>query len=344
MEYRRLSHSNLLVSQLCLGTMTWGKQNSQRDAFEQLDFAINHGINFINTSDMAQASFERSHHGESERILGQYLKQKGKRHDLIIASKTIAPLENNHHSPPLNWQNIHQSVDDSLQRLQIDAIDLYQVHWPDRNCNIHGQFSYQQQDEHEKLTPIIDTLEALSDLVDAGKIRYIGVSNETAWGLMKYLQLAEKHELHKIISIQNPYNLLNRSFDISMSEISHRENLPLLAYSPLAFGVLTGKYLNNPTPKNTRLNLFKQYNRYSHHQIAIQATQAYVDLAHSFSLTPTQMALAFVNSQPFVASNIIGATQLSQLESNIDSLRYTITPELMQAIDETNQTYRIPCL
>lgn len=346
MEYRRLSHSNLIVSQLCLGTMTWGEQNSQLEAFKQLDFAIEQGINFIDTAEMYPVPPKGETQGESERILGRYFKQKGNRHDLIIATKVSAPGEKSQHirsQRALNWQNIHQAVDKSLERLQIETIDLYQVHWPDRNTNSFGQLGYEQQDEHEKLTPIIDTLEALSALVDAGKIRYIGVSNETAWGLMKYLQLADKHQLSKIISVQNPYNLLNRSFDINMAEVSHRENLPLLAYSPLAFGMLTGKYLTHTFPSNSRLQLFKRFNRYNRHDVAISATKAYVDLAQRFSLTPTQMALAFVNSRPFIASNIIGATQQSQLKANIESIKYTITPELMQAIDEINQVYRIPC-
>ncbi|MCL1127016.1 NADP(H)-dependent aldo-keto reductase [Shewanella surugensis] len=346
MEYRRLSHSNLIVSQLCLSTMTWGEQNTQNDAFEQLDLAISHGINFIDTAEMYPVPPRAETQGESERILGRYIKQQDNRHDLVIATKVSAPGEKSQHirsQSALNWLNIHQAVDASLKRLQIDTIDLYQVHWPDRNANFLGQIDYEQQDEHEQLTPIIDTLEALSDVVKAGKIRYIGVSNETAWGLMKYLQLADKHQLSRIISVQNPYNLLNRSFDISMAEISHRETVPLLAYSPLAFGALTGKYIDNMPLESSRLQLFKRFNRYTHHDTAIKATQAYAKLAQSFSLTSTQMALAFVNSRPFVASNIIGATSLQQLKSNIDSLQYSMTPELIKSINEINQIYRIPC-
>ncbi len=243
----------------------------------------------------------------------------------------------------LDWRNLHEAVDSSLERLQIDTIDLYQVHWPDRNTNFFGELSYQQVDENEKLTPIIDTLEALAALQKEGKIRYIGVSNETPWGLMKYLQLAEKHNLPRVVSVQNPYNLLNRSFEVGMAEISHREEVPLLAYSPLAFGALSGKYLDDQWPEGARLTLFKRFARYTGSQVALDATKAYVELAREFKLSPAQMSLAFVNSRKFVGSNIIGATNLEQLKENIDSINTSISPELMVRLDELAQVYRLPC-
>jgi len=346
MEYRRIPHSSLDVSELCLGTMTWGEQNSQEEAFSQLDYAIGEGINFIDTAEMYPVPPKAETQGETEQILGNYLKKSGNRNNLVIATKVSAPGGKSDYIRPnmaLDWRNIHEAVDASLERLQIDTIDLYQIHWPDRNTNFFGELSYQQIDDNEKQTPIIDTLEALADLVKSGKIRYIGVSNETPWGLMKYLQLAEKHGLPRVISVQNPYNLLNRSFEVGMAEISHREEVPLLAYSPLAFGALSGKYLDNQWPEGARLTLFKRFARYTGSQMALEATKAYVELAREFNMSPAQMALAFVNSRKFVASNIIGATSLEQLKENIDSINTSISPELLIRLDELAQIYRLPC-
>ncbi|MDX1281826.1 NADP(H)-dependent aldo-keto reductase [Shewanella colwelliana] len=345
MDYRRLPHSSLDVSELCLGTMTWGEQNTQNEAFEQLDYAIGEGINFIDTAEMYPVPPKAETQGETERILGNYLKSRGNRDNLVIATKVSAPGGKSDYIRPnmaLDWRNIHQAVDDSLSRLQVDTIDLYQLHWPDRNTNFFGELFYQQQDS-EKLTPILDTLEALADLISAGKIRYIGVSNETSWGLMKYLQLAEKHDLPRIISVQNPYNLLNRSFEVGMAEIAHREELPLLAYSPLAFGALSGKYLNDQWPEGARLTLFKRFARYTGSQMALEATQAYVELAREFNISPAQMALAFVNSRQFVASNIIGATSLTQLKENIDSVNVSLSEPLMSRLNDLAERYRLPC-
>jgi len=346
MEYRRIPHSSLDVSEICLGTMTWGEQNTQQDAFSQLDYAIGEGINFIDTAEMYPVPPKAETQGETEQILGNYLKKTGNRNNLVIATKVSAPGGKSDYIRPnmaLDWRNIHEAVDASLERLQIDTIDLYQIHWPDRNTNFFGELSYQQIDDNEKQTPILDTLQALSDLVKSGKIRYIGVSNETPWGLMKYLQLAEKHDLPRVISVQNPYNLLNRSFEVGMAEISHREEVPLLAYSPLAFGALSGKYLNDQWPEGARLTLFKRFARYTGNQMALDATKAYVELAREFNMSPALMAQAFVNSRKFVASNIIGATSLEQLKENIDSINTRISPELLIRLDELAQTYRLPC-
>ncbi|MEZ9234864.1 NADP(H)-dependent aldo-keto reductase [Shewanella sp. 10N.286.52.A9] len=345
MEYQRIPHTSLDVSKICLGTMTWGEQNSQQDAFEQLDYALSRGINFIDTAEMYPVPPKAESQGETERIIGQYLSQRGNRDNLVIATKVSAAGVKSDFIRPnmaLDWVNIHQAVDASLERLQVDTIDLYQVHWPDRNCNYFGELLY-NHDEEENQTPILETLEALAEVVRQGKVRYIGVSNETPWGLMQYLRLAEKHDLPRIVSVQNPYNLLNRSFEVGMSEISHREELPLLAYSPLAFGALTGKYENNQWPEKARLTLFKRFARYNATSMALEATQAYIELAREFNLSPTQMSLAFVNSRRFVASNIIGATTLDQLKENIDSLDVTLSPELLARIDELSLRYRMPC-
>ncbi len=345
MDYKRLPHSSLEVSKICLGTMTWGEQNTQSEAFEQLDYAINAGINFIDTAELYPVPPKAETQGETERILGNYLKARGNRDNLIIASKIAGPGSKGDGIRPnmaLDWDNIHQAVDDSLSRLQVDTIDLYQLHWPDRNTNFFGTLNYDQQ-ESEQNTPILETLEALASLIKAGKIRYIGVSNETPWGIMKYLQLAEKHGLPRIVTIQNPYNLLNRSFEIGMAEIVHREELPLLAYSPLAFGALSGKYLDGQWPEGARLSLFKRFARYNSSAMALEATKAYVELAREFQLSPAQMALAFVNSRQFVGSNIIGATNLNQLKENIDSINVSLSEPLLARLNELSELYRIPC-
>ncbi|WP_394205191.1 NADP(H)-dependent aldo-keto reductase [Shewanella waksmanii] len=345
MQYSRIPHSSLNVSKLCLGTMTWGAQNTQAEAFQQLDRAIGAGINFIDTAEMYPVPPNAETQGETERILGQYLASRGHHDDLVIATKVAAPGGKSDYIRPnmaLDWRNIHQAVDDSLTRLQVDTIDLYQIHWPDRHTNFFGNLNYQHQEDAPQ-TPIVETLEALADLINQGKIRYIGVSNETPWGLMKYLQLAEKHGLPRVVSIQNPYNLLNRSFEIGLAEIAHREEVPLLAYSPLAFGALTGKYLDNQWPEGARLTLFKRFARYTGSDMALAATQAYVELAREYQLSPAQMALAFVNQQGFVASNIIGATSLQQLNENIASMETCLSDEVMQRINELGELYRVPC-
>jgi len=345
MEYQHIANSNLEISKICLGTMTWGEQNTQAEAFSQLDYAIGQGVNFIDTAEMYPVPPNAETQGETERILGNYLKAQGNRDNLVIASKIAAPGGKSDYirkEMALDWRNIHQAVDDSLERLQIDTIDLYQVHWPDRNTNFFGEMMY-EHDNEEHYTPILDTLEALAEVIKQGKVRYIGISNETPWGFMQYLRLAEKHELPRIISVQNPYNLLNRSYEIAMAEISHREEVPLLAYSPLAFGALTGKYENNQWPEGARLTVFKRFARYNSTPMALEATQAYIDLAREFAMSPTEMALAFVNSRKFVASTIIGATDLLQLKQNIDSHKVSLSAELMLRINQLSALYRFPC-
>ncbi|QSX29262.1 NADP(H)-dependent aldo-keto reductase [Shewanella cyperi] len=345
MEYRRIPHSSLEVSTLCLGTMTWGEQNTQAEAFAQMDYAIGRGINFIDAAEMYPVPPRPETQGETERIIGNYLKARGNRDELIIATKIAAPGDKSDYIRPnmaLDWNNIHAAVDASLERLGVETIDLYQLHWPDRHTNFFGELMF-NADDHEQQTPIIETLEALAEVIRAGKVRYIGVSNETPWGLMKYLHLADKHGLPRIVSVQNPYNLLNRSFEVGMSEISHREELPLLAYSPLAFGMLSGKYRGGRWPEGARLTLFKRFARYNSSEMALKATDAYVALAEEHGLSPAQMALAFVSSRRFVGSNIIGATTLEQLEENIDSHLMTLSDEVLAAIDALGQIYRLPC-
>ncbi|NOI30976.1 NADP(H)-dependent aldo-keto reductase [Vibrio coralliilyticus] len=343
MQYNKLPHSTLEISKICLGTMTFGEQNTEQDAFSQLDYALERGVNFIDTAEMYPVPPKADTQGSTEQYIGNWLKKSGKREKVVLATKIAGPRNVPYirDNMSLDRRNIHQAIDDSLQRLQTDYVDLYQLHWPQRRTNCFGQLNYPYPDENEEVT-LIETLESLADLIKAGKVRYIGVSNETPWGVMTLLRLAEKHELPRIVSIQNPYNLLNRSFEIGLSEISHYEGVQLLAYSPLAFGCLSGKYLNNARPDGARCSLFERFVRYFTPQ-GIQATEAYVNLAREHGLDPAQMALAFVNQRPFVGSNIIGATNLEQLKSNIDSLDVVLSEELLQGLQEIGTTYSNPC-
>ncbi|EKO3477732.1 NADP(H)-dependent aldo-keto reductase [Vibrio fluvialis] len=343
MQYTKLPHSSLEISKLCLGTMTFGEQNTQAEAFSQLDYALERGINFIDTAEMYPVPPKAETQGKTEEFIGNWLEKSGKREKVVLATKVAGPRNVPYirENMALDHRHIHQAIDDSLSRLKTDYIDLYQLHWPQRQTNTFGLLNYPYPDQQEEVT-LIETLEALSDLVRMGKVRYIGVSNETPWGLMTYLRLAEKHDLPRMVSIQNPYNLLNRSFEVGLSEISHYEGVKLLAYSPMAFGVLSGKYLNGARPTGARCSLFERFQRYFTPQ-GLKATEAYVNLAREFGLDPAQMALAFVNQRPFVASNIIGATNLQQLKSNIDSLELELSEELLLKIQEIGTLYSNPC-
>jgi len=340
MRYRELQGTDLNVSVLCLGSMTYGEQNTEQEAYAQLDMALDAGINFIDTAEIYSVPPRPETMGKTESIIGRWCQQRGVRDQLIIASKVAGPGRDwlpyvrgggNH----LDRSNIQAAVDDSLRRLQTDRIDLYQVHWPDRRTNMFGNLGYRHDDDLAD-TPILETLRALGELVTNGKVRYIGVSNETPWGLMQYLTLAAAHDLPAAVSIQNPYSLLNRTFEIGLAEISHREQVGLLAYSPLGFGVLSGKYLSGHQPAGARLTRYPHYDRYSNPQ-AQSATRDYVAMARDHALDPAQMALAFVTDRPFVTSNIIGATTPEQLRSNIDSVEIALTDEMLAAIEAIHQ-------
>lgn len=343
MQYTKLPHSTLEISKICLGTMTFGEQNSQQEAFEQLDYALAHGVNFIDTAEMYPVPPQAKTQGLTEQFIGDWLSKSGKREKVVIATKIAGPrnLPYIRENMSLNRRHIHTAIDDSLTRLQTDYVDLYQLHWPQRQTNCFGQLNYPYPNEQEEVT-LIETLEALTDLVNAGKVRYIGVSNETPWGVMTLLRLAEKHDLPRIVSIQNPYNLLNRSFEVGLSEISHYEGVQLLAYSPMAFGTLSGKYLDGARPQGARCTRFERFQRYFTPQ-GIEATKAYVSLAKEYGLDPAQMALAFVNQRPFVASNIIGATTLEQLKANIESVQLKLEDEVLSKIQQIGTTYSNPC-
>ncbi|MCW8330076.1 NADP(H)-dependent aldo-keto reductase [Photobacterium sp. SDRW27] len=343
MEYHKLPHSSLEVSKICLGTMTFGEQNSESEAHSQLDLAFERGVNFIDTAEMYPVPPQPESQGLTETYIGNWLKKSGKRDKVVLATKVAGPrgLPYIRENMALDRRNIHDAIETSLNRLQTDYIDLYQLHWPQRETNCFGNLNYQYQEDHSGVT-FSDSLEALAELIRAGKIRYIGLSNETPWGVMSFLRLAEKHNLPRVISIQNPYNLLNRSFEIGLSEISHHEGVELLAYSPLAFGTLSGKYLNGARPDGARCTLFERFSRYFNPQ-GVAATQAYVDVARKHGLDPAQMALAFVNQRPFIASNIIGATDLEQLEANINSINLTLSEEVLADLEAVGITYSNPC-
>ena len=345
MDYRQLGNTDIKVSELCLGTMTWGKQNTEAEAHEQLDYAVDDiGINFIDTAEMYPVPPEAETQGLTEQYLGNWLANRKDREKLILATKVAAAADwlpyLRDGKNKLDKNNIGQALDASLNRLQTDYIDLYQLHWPERDTNFFGQLNYYHASEKDGV-PIEETLLALQEFIDAGKIRHIGISNETPWGVAEYLRIAAKHDLPRIVSIQNPYNLLNRTFEIGLSEFAHREQVGLLAYSPLAFGVLTGKYLN-AKPKNARLTLFNRFTRYTN-ELGIKMTRAYCQLAEDNQLNPAQMALAYVTSRPFVTSNIIGATTMEQLKINIASNYLQLDKELIKQIETLHTQQPNPC-
>ncbi|CAI1945061.1 NADP(H)-dependent aldo-keto reductase [Serratia fonticola] len=344
MQYHRIPHSSLEVSVLGLGTMTFGEQNSEADAHAQLDYALAAGINLIDTAEMYPVPPRPETQGLTEQYIGSWIKARGNRDKIVLASKVSGPIRGNdagiRPQQALDRKNIRAALDASLKRLNTDYLDLYQLHWPQRTTNCFGKLNYQYTDEKATI-PLLETLEALTEQVRAGKIRYIGVSNETPWGVMRYLQLAEKHELPRIVSIQNPYSLLNRSFEIGLAEISQHEGIELLAYSSLAFGTLSGKYLNGAKPAGARNTLFSRFTRYSSAQ-SQAAIAEYVALAKKHGLDPSQMALAFVRQQPFVASTLLGATTLEQLKMNIDSFDVVLNEEVLQALEEIHSRFTIP--
>ncbi len=345
MIYHQIPHTDLKVSKICLGTMTYGEQNTEAEAHEQLDYAVAQGINFIDAAEMYPVPPRPETQGRTETYIGSWLAQRGKRDDLIIATKVAGPSSRgvDHIRPDmrLTRASILAAIDTSLARLQTDYVDLYQIHWPGRSANFFGSLNYVHgEDPHD--VPMEETLSALGELVKAGKVRYIGLSNETPWGVMRFLQLADKLGLPRVATIQNPYNLLNRTFEVGLAEVAHREGVELLAYSPLAFGMLTGKYLHGERPAGARLSLYSRFSRYFKAQ-GEKATEAYVALAQAHGLSPAQLALAYVNTRPFVASNIIGATQMAQLRENVASLDVTLSDTLLAELEAIHELYPNPC-
>lgn len=342
-QQNRLGQSDLIVPEICLGTMTFGEQTSQADAHAQLDFALEVGINFIDTAEMYAVPPRAETCGASETIVGHWLK-KQPRDKMLIATKVAGPARNltwiRNGPLALDRNNIRSAIEGSLTRLQTDYIDLYQLHWPERNQPMFGQWQYTPEAERE-CTPILEQLETLAELVKAGKVRYIGVSNEHPWGIMMFKKLAEQFGLPHIVSTQNAYHLLNRTFESSLTEVCHREHVGLLAYSPLAFGHLTGKYLTNPAAPG-RLTQWPSFGQRYNKPNVSPAICAYAALAQRNKLTLTQLALGFVRSRWFVASTIIGASSLTQLKETLPSTQTAISPELLAEIDAIHLQYTNP--
>ncbi len=344
MEYRRLGRSDIEVSVLCLGTMTWGVQNSQAEAFAQMDYALESGINFLDTAEMYPIKQSAETYGRTEEIIGNWLMDRGTRERVVIATKVVGPGgfpyirggKTRH-----NRAHVSAAIDESLRRLKTDWVDLYQLHWPDRATNTFGELAY-RHDPEEEMTSLEETLEALGEVVRAGKARTVGVSNENPWGVMRFVALSEQGKGPRMASIQNPYNLLNRSFETRLAEVAMREDCGLLAYAPLAAGTLSGKYLNGQWPAGARRTLWPDNKRYQGAQ-ADRATKAYVELAARHDVDPAQMAIAFVVSRPFVTSAIIGATSLEQLRVDIAAAQASLSPALLEGIEEIHEVYTYPC-
>jgi aryl-alcohol dehydrogenase-like predicted oxidoreductase len=343
MEYRRLGDSDVQVSLIGLGTMTWGEQNTEQEAHAQIDYALDQGVNLIDTAEMYPVPPRAETQGSTERYIGTWLAQhRSAREKIVLATKIAGPARQPHNPRHIRGEgnqfdrkNLTEALDGSLERLQTDYVDLYQLHWPDRSTMTFGRPAYPWVDDAYTV-PIEETLSVLAEFVKAGKVRHIGVSNETPWGVAQFLRAAEKLGLPRIVSIQNPYSLVNRTYEVGLSEYAHRDNLGLLAYSPLAFGWLSGKYEGGARPAGARISLFERFQRYSKPQ-AVQAITRYVELAKRHGLSPAQFALAFVNSRPFVTSNLIGATSLDQLKENIASVEVKLAPEVLAEIDALHE-------
>ena len=352
MEKKSLGSSGIDVSCLGLGTMTYGEQNTEAEAFAQLDCAIDHGVNLIDTAEMYPVPPQKKTFTRTEQIIGNWIQSRKCRQNIVLATKVVGPTVEsramgsyirdgvNH----LNMKNIVSALEGSLRRLNTETIDIYQIHWPDRIVNIFGQQGFKPPENAEiENAKIPETLETLENLRKDGKIRAYGVSNETPWGVMQYLSIAEKNGYEKIACIQNPYNLLNRTFEYGLAEISYRESVGLLAYSPLAFGILTGKYLDGKKPVRARLTLYSRFQRYQNKN-ALKATKEYIKLAGEHALEPSQMALAFARKKPFMASVLLGATSVNQLETNLASVEIRLSEEVLQGIEEIHKRIPNPCL
>ena len=342
MKKRKLGKTGLEVSEICLGTMTWGQQNTESEGHQQMDYALDKGINFFDTAEMYAVPPKKETQGSTERIIGSWFKERKSRDKVILATKVSG-------RSPLNWlrdgdktteqskEQIFEAVDKSLIRLGVDYIDLYQLHWPDRPMNLFGgSINYEHMDEPSIDISII--LDSLNELVKSGKVRHIGLSNETPWGTMKFLHHSDISSTPRVQSIQNAYNLLNRTFEIGGSEIAHREDVGLLAYSPIAQGYLSGKYQNGALPKGSRKELFNRLQRYEG-PYAEEAIEAYLNIARKYEIDPSQLANQFVTSRPFVTSNIIGATNMEQLKLAVTSIDIKITKEIEEDIEKAFQRH-----
>ncbi len=344
MNYKKLGNTGIEVSTICLGTMTWGEQNTQEEGFEQMNYALDQGVNFWDTAELYAIPPKKNTYGKTEEIIGNWFKNTKNREKVILATKISGP--------GLSWirgggnqyddKNLNEAVNESLKRLKTDYIDLYQLHWPERNSNFFGKLGYKHEDKNE-WNKFEEILYSLDKIIKSGKVRYVGLSNETAWGLLKFLEISQTKSLPRMLSVQNPYSLLNRTYEVGLAEISIREKSGLLAYSPLAFGFLTGKYRNKQLPENSRMKLFgEKFVRYKteNGQLAIEK---YYDIANKHGLDFAQMSLKFCEVQPFVTSVIIGATTMDQLKINIESVNVNLEEDVIKDINEVQKTYPNPC-
>ena len=347
MNYKSLGRSDIKVSTIGLGTMTWGEQNSEKEAFEQMDYAQDAGVNFFDTAELYPVPPSGKTRGETSRIIGRWIKNKRNRNKIIIADKIVGRsgmdwFREDSEQTRLNKSQISFALDRSLKDLDTDYIDLYQLHWPDRPINVFSGLEYVHKETEENNT-ILEVIETLEESIKKGKIRSFGISNETPWGTSEYLKFSEIKKLSRVVSIQNPYNLLNRSFEVGLSEISIRENVGLLAYSPLASGTLSGKYLDGKLPEGSRLKLFG--NRYPRYRTpnSESAIKEYIKIANMYNLDPCQMAIKFCEIKPFVTSVLIGATKMDQLKLNIDSINIELNDKILEDINKVQLVYSNPC-
>ena len=351
MKYRKLGNTNIDVSVICLGTMTFGEQNTQEEAFDQMDYSVEKGVNFFDTAELYAVMPRKETYGKTEEIIGNWFKVKKNRHKIILASKVASKsvgglqwIREGSTNLGFDKKNINNAIDDSLKRLKTDYIDLYQLHWPERKVPSFGTLDFKYDPNDNEWTQIEEVLDNLHSLIKAGKVRYVGLSNETPWGVMKFLQIANEKKLPRMVSIQNVYSLVNRVFDIANSEVSIREKCGLLAYSPLAGGRLSGKYIGNKKPKNARYTLWPR--RFSRHNTkrGEVAIESYFKIAKKYGISPSTFANAFVNDRPFVTSNIIGATSMSQLKENIDSINVKLSSEILNEIENIHLSDPNPCV
>lgn len=347
MKYKKLGGTDLDVSLICLGTMTFGEQNTQDEAFAQMDYAVAQGVNFFDTAELYAIPPRAETYGRTEEIIGNWFARRGKRQDIILATKVVGAAG---HLPwirggkaRLEKAQIRAAVEGSLQRLQTDYIDLYQIHWPQRPVNSFGKLGFDQNAvTGREADVILETLQTMRELATEGKIRHVGLSNETPWGVMTYLRLAAAHGLPRVVSIQNPYNLLNRTFDIGLAEMAMQEKVGLLAYSPLAAATLTGKYLDGKIPPRSRRAIDTRPSRYDRPGVDA-VVRKYLAIAEKYALDAAQMALAYVNDRPFTTSTIIGATTMENLKVNIAAVDLALPPEVVAAIEQVHTQHPNPC-
>ena len=344
MNYKKLANTDINLSTICLGTMTWGEQNSQEEGFQQMDYALDQGVNFWDTAELYSIPPRAETFGHTEIIIGNWFKKTKKRKQVILATKVCGPMRSYVRGGGNQYgvKNITEALEGSLKRLQTDYIDLYQLHWPERNTNMFGRLGYEHNDVGD-WNKFEDILGNLKKFVDDGKIRHVGLSNETPWGTKKFLEVAKEKRLPRMMSVQNPYNLLNRTYEVGLAEISIRDQIGLLAYSPLAIGYLTGKYRNNQIPKKSRLDVDRDFWTRYNKPNAEKAVEAYYQIAKKNNIDMAQMSLKFCEIQPFVTSVIIGATTMEQLKTDIESVNVKLTDEIIKEINEVQKIYPNPC-